>query len=317
MYESLISFSTTGDLFKLAKRALVFVEGTHKDSQGRVHEFPVDRIREFVDNTNKFLKGGGRIPFQMDHRKTQEYNIGDVESEFYIKDITEEDLPNPAYRHLIGKAGVFVDSIVGKGKEIVDKINSGLINTLSPGLDPMTKSFIEISATPTPAIIGPALFSKEGQDIDNFIEFELMLPKSSDYSGAPNIKEKGNKSTSYSFDSLAMKKKSLKKKEKEFEELSEDLFEILNSIYSATDEELAAESVDPVQASYDAIEYFLSNLEDMFELTEKPEEKEDIRKKYTANGAKDFPIGKQPSDYKKSIGNALEFKKTKNIGYIF
>jgi hypothetical protein len=317
----MITFSTEGDLFKLAKKALVFVEGTHKDSMGRTHNFDFDRVKEFVDNTNEFLRQGGRLPFQMDHRKTQEYNIGDVEGELYIKTITEDDLPNPNYKHLIGRAGVFVDSIIGKGKDIVEKINSGLIKTLSPGLDPMTKSFIEISATPTPAIIGPALFSKSGDYIDNYIEFELMPETSgSGYKGAPNIKEGGEstslKEKTFSFDALKSKKNKLKKKEEEYEELSEDLFEILISIYCATDEELAAESMDPVSASYDAIEYFLSNLEVMFDLVESEKTQKDLRNKYMANGAKDFPTGLQPSDYsKEKSNNDLQFNK-KVIGYI-
>lgn len=318
----LLNFSVDQEAqtYQLAKRALIFIEGEHKDSMGRLHNFPVSRIKEFVDNTNNFLRQGGRLPFQMDHKKTQDFNIGDVEGELYIKKITPEDLPNPAFKHLVGKAGVFVDNIVGKGRDVVEKINSGLIKTLSPGLDPLTKSFIEISATPTPAIIGPALFSKEGDELDNLILFESVVDAKG-YEGAPNV-ERGDsdskaKAKAYSFDALKKQKMKAKKMEEDFEELSEDLFEILHSIYSSTDEELAAESINPVEASYDAIEYFLSNLEEMFGLVETDEEQEDKRKKYMANGASDYPVGKIPSDYNKNIesNSVLEFSK-KTIGFV-
>jgi hypothetical protein len=51
-------------------------------------------------------------------------------------------------------SGVFVDNVVARGKDVVQKIIDKNIRTLSPGIDPATESFIEISATPVPAIIG-------------------------------------------------------------------------------------------------------------------------------------------------------------------
>lgn len=306
MFDSLnFNISDSGDSFSLAKRALIFVEGEHRDSAGREHSFPPERIKKFVDNTNKFIASGGRLPFQKDHQKTQDFNIGDVEGELYTKVITEDDLPNPKYKHLVGKVGVFVDNIIGRGKEVVDQISQGLIKTLSPGLDPRTESFIEISATPTPAIIGPALFSSEGGFVDSLIYFEA--PQN------PNTEDRSKKA--FSFEELAEKNKDRSKLEAEYNELSQGLFSILSSIGEASDEELVAADINPVEASYDAIEFFLSNLELMFGLvdSEKEEPGAENRSESPAAGKQPYPIGKGPSDYKKPIGNVLEFKKEKKI----
>lgn len=312
MFDSLnFSIDSENNSYSLAKKALIFVEGIHKDSQGRQHEFTAQRVKTFVDNTNNFIRQGGRVPFQKDHQKTQDYNIGDVDGELYTKVITEADLPNPKYRHLIGKVGVFVDNIIGRGKEVVDQISQGLIKTLSPGLDPVTESFIEISATPTPAIIGPALFSKE----DNLIYFEAMsIPSEAEYKGDPSIKEKA-----FSFDELRSKKKAEEKVEEIYEELSSDLYSILYSIATASEEELAASNTNPVEASYDAIEYFLSNLEQLFGLVDTNEDKPENRVETAASGKQQFPVGKTATDYKKEIGkNVLEFaKKKKTIGFMY
>jgi hypothetical protein len=302
------SISEEDQSFSLAKKALIFVEGTHKDSMGRQHEFPASRVKKFVDNTNSFIRSGGRLPFQKDHKKTQDFNIGDVEGELYTKVITESDLPNVKYRHLLGKVGVFVDNIVGKGREVCDQIAQGLIKTLSPGLDPMTESFIEVSATPTPAIIGPALFSKEGDEMDNLIYFEAMMPEAAEYKGSPSFKEKA-----FSFDELNSKKKSEEKIEEIYEELSEDLFSILYSIATASEEGLAAASINPVESSYDAIEYFLSNLENLFGLVGDDEEELENRIESPSVGKQQFPVGKTASDYERNSDDVLEFSKNKKV----
>ena len=307
-----------GDVEALAKAALIFVEGKHKDSMGREHLFDAPRIQKFVQNTNKHLEMGGRLPVQMDHKKTQDFNIGDVESLLYTKVITEDDLPNKKFRHLIGRIGVFADNVVIKSKRAIEDVKARIINTLSPGLDPLTESFIEVSATPTPAIIGPALFSQSGTELDNIITFEMMpdkMDKNSD-KGKSNGK-------AFSFEQLRNVKKNVEKKEEEYKELTEDLFEILCSLYNASEEELAAEQVNsPIEASYEAIEYFLSQLEEMFELTDsededdesKPEEKYLKNKKTTdtvagTNSNSPYPLGKRESDFsrqtKKTIGFVL------------
>ena len=44
-------------------------------------------------------------------------------------------------------------------------IKEGRIKTLSPGIDPATECFVEVSATPIPAIIGPSLMFSRGGTI--------------------------------------------------------------------------------------------------------------------------------------------------------
>jgi hypothetical protein len=306
-----------GDVEALAKAALIFVEGKHKDSMGREHLFDPQRIQKFVQNTNKHLEMGGRLPVQMDHKKTQDFNIGDVESLLYTKVITEDDLPNKKFRHLIGRVGVFADNVVIKSKKAIEDVKAKIINTLSPGLDPLTESFIEVSATPTPAIIGPALFSQSGTELDNIITFEMMPDKM-----GTQPQHKGN-GKAFSFEQLRSVKQNVEKKEEEYEELTEDLFEILCSLYNASEEELAAQQVsNPIEASYEAIEYFLSELEEMFELTEdgNEDDEEDPKDKYLknkkttdtvagTNSNTPYPLGKRESDFsrqtKKTIGFVL------------
>lgn len=303
-----------GDVEALAKAALIFVEGKHKDSMGREHLFDAPRIQKFVQNTNKHLEMGGRLPVQMDHKKTQDFNIGDVESLLYTKVITEDDLPNKKFRHLIGRIGVFADNVVIKSKKAIEDVKARIINTLSPGLDPLTESFIEVSATPTPAIIGPALFSQSGTELDNIITFEMMPDKMDT--------QKGN-GKAFSFEQLRSVKQNVEKKEEEYEELTEDLFEILCSLYNASEEELAAQQVsNPIEASYEAIEYFLSELEEMFELTENEDEDEDedpqekyLKNKKTTdtvvgtNSNTPYPlgIGKRESDFSKQAKKTIGF----------
>lgn len=299
----LLNFSITedGDEAALTKSALIFVTGEHKDSMGRVHDFDDARVLKYVANTNKHLDMGGRLPIQMDHKKTQDFNIGDVESNLYTKIISAVDLPKQQFKHLIGRLGVFVDNAVIKAKKAIADVKAGIIGTLSPGLDPMTESFIEVSATPTPAIIGPALFSKDGTESDNFILFEMM-EKTSPKPGATVADSK----KAFSFDELKQAKEDYSEKEEAYEELSEDLFTILCSIAKATEEELAAKNINPIEASYDAIEHFLSNLEEMFELTQDPDE--DPKTKYLENSNTPYPKGQRESDFSRD--------KTKIIGFV-
>ena len=146
----------TGD--RIVKEALVFVEGTHTDSAKRTHEFSAERVKKIVKNTNKFLAQGGRIPWQRDHLKTQDANLGDLEGPLELRVITEDDLPNPNLRDLVGRLGAFTKALVGKGKDVVDQVISKRISTLSPGIDVINDVIKEISATPTPAITGLSTF---------------------------------------------------------------------------------------------------------------------------------------------------------------
>ena len=260
------------EISTLTRPALVFIEGEHTDATKRTHFFNRQRVQNIVENTNAFLKQGRRIPFQLDHKKDQLNNIGDVTSEFYTKEITEADLPDPNYKHLIGKLGVFVDNVVARGKDTVQKIIDKSIRTLSPGIDPATESFIEISATPVPAIIGPSLYSQNGEVEDNVIYFQssyisTVSPKnSSSYTNAQPI------SKAFSFKDLERLNEKMGALESKYNKLSGGLFKILSDIRYSSEEEMAG--INPVEASYDAIEEFIERLEDLFKLTEEANEEE-------------------------------------------
>lgn len=134
------------------------VEGSHTDSSKKHHIFDADRIYQIVENTNNWLAKGGRVPWQLDHKKTQDANIGDLESGLEARVITLEDLPNPRLRHLVGKIGAFAERLVGKGGDVVNMVAAGRVKTLSPGIDVRDDIIKEISATPTPAIVGLSTF---------------------------------------------------------------------------------------------------------------------------------------------------------------
>lgn len=145
---------------KIVKSALVMVEGHHRDSNNRDHVFSAARVKRIADRTNEWLMNGGRVPWQRDHKKDQLNNIGDLEGTLEVRRITEADLPNPRLTGLVGKIGAFTTSLVAKGKDVVAEVLAGRIKTLSPGIDIENDVIKEISATPTPAIVGLSTFKK-------------------------------------------------------------------------------------------------------------------------------------------------------------
>jgi hypothetical protein len=147
----------------ISKKALVIVEGEHTDNSGKKHSFTKDDIEWFAEATNQFLEEGGRVPWQKDHDKKQSANIGDLEDILVAKTVTADDLPDPRLAaRLVGKLGLFATELVGKGRDVVQQIRAGRIKTLSPGIDLATGIIREISATPTPAIVGMSIFSQAG-----------------------------------------------------------------------------------------------------------------------------------------------------------
>ena len=157
-----VNFSADQDSDEtISKKALVIIEGEHTDNSGKKHSFTKEDIEWFADATNNFLEQGGRIPWQKDHDKKQGSNIGDLEDFLVVKTVTRDDLPNPRLANkLVGKLGLFATQLVGKGKDVVEQIRAGRIKTLSPGIDLATGIIREISATPTPAIVGMSIFSQ-------------------------------------------------------------------------------------------------------------------------------------------------------------
>ena len=264
------------DQAELVKSALVFVEGVHVDSNKRKHNFHSSRVQSIVENTNKKVLAGERIPFQKDHKKTQDFNLGDVDSTFRTEIITPENLPNPKHTHLLGKLGVWVDKIVVKGQQAIDSVVNKTITTLSAGIDPATDSFIEISATPFPAIVGPTLFSQEA-DNDAFLllEFETGMEKEGELDKGPQMM-KPNKQAFSMEEALGLGKQKENMLSK-YSKLSEALYNVLQSYYSASEDELQGK--DPIQNSYDSIKFFVTELEDLFGLIQNEEENPILRKK--------------------------------------
>jgi len=155
----LLSAEFAGGSDEIEKPALIMVEGFHTDSKKRDHEFSAARIEEIAENTNEFLRSGGRIPWQQDHAKTQQANIGDLAGEVELRRISPSDLPDPNAKHLIGRLGLF-GTLVGRGTQVVADIVAKKIRTISPGIDLAKNIIREVSATPTPAIIGLSTFKR-------------------------------------------------------------------------------------------------------------------------------------------------------------
>lgn len=240
---------------KLVKPALIFVEGKHKDRQGITHKFSAERVQTIADNTNENREQGVRIPFQLDHKKDSQSNIGDLTGPVYTKIIEAEDLPDPKHRHLLGKLGIFTEDILVKGAKAVEQVISKSIKTLSPGIDAVTESILEISATPFPAIVGPALFSR----------FEDPIYFSDDYDDKESEREEGMKNPMSMQAALGIEKEDTRLAE-EYQKLSTALCKVLKTLYNASDAELKGQ--DPIEKSYEALEYFNREIETLFELAE-------------------------------------------------
>lgn len=161
----LTSFSEE-DSEGLVKNALVLIEGTHKDNQGIVHEFPPERLLRIAQRTNDAMNRGIEIPLMADHSKALIGSDGELKklgvfiSPIECRVISQEDLPNPKMRHLVGKLGAFSKAKILRR---VDDVKSKIINLLSPGVDLVQERLAEVSAVAFPAIHGPALFNAPPQ----------------------------------------------------------------------------------------------------------------------------------------------------------
>lgn len=224
----------------VVKKALVMVEGTHIDSNKRKHVFSAERVQRVVENTNRMLASGGRVPWQKDHQKTQDANIGDLEGKLEVRIITERDLPNPRSRHLIGKVGAFASELVAKGADVVQEVVAGRIKTLSPGIDLVTDTIREISATPTPAIVGLSTFRRASSQ--SYADFALSMEEA----------------MSEQEDEDALKE--------EFEELGDKFWVVVSSISNAQPEELGDQ--EPSELLMNAIADYSYLVQELLGLTE-------------------------------------------------
>ena len=235
---------------KIIKKGLVLIEGTHVDSKKRTHTFSPARIREIVSNSNA-LFAKTRIPVLMDHKKEQSSVIGDVESQFQCTTINEDNFPGADDKGLTGKLGIFVNQIAIKSGDAIRQLNEGLLNTLSPGIDVVSNAIREISATPNPAIANLSLFKRA--------EFE---------------------SDALTFDDLENSDDMLDKIRNQYEDLTNKLWELTETIQTIDEQALNGQSREEVQ--YQAINDFATRF---LTLIGSGEEEQDPMMQEAGNGS--------------------------------
>jgi hypothetical protein len=222
----------------VVKKALILVEGNHVDSQGRPHRFPAERVFQIAENTNHWFNQGNRIPWLTDHKKTQWDTIGDLDGAVEVRRVTKADVTDPRCSHLIGKLGIFADKLVGRGKQVVEKVRDGLISTLSPGLDIAVDIIKEVSATPTPAIAGLRIFSRRKKNADFALTWDEAEEESLDS------------------DELYQ----------QFMELAETYWDLALQISERSEEELQGQ--DPQQLQMNALQGFMERIAGLVGLDE-------------------------------------------------
>lgn len=235
----------------LTKQALVMVEGTHVDSAKRKHQFPAERIKRIVANTNALLASGGRVPWQRDHQKTQAANIGDLDGPLEIRTITRKDLPHKGLNHLIGKIGAFATRLVAKGVDVVQEVLAGNIKTLSPGIDVDADIIREISATPVPAIVGLSTFRRGDGET-------RVLRR----------RRREGEFTALTFEDMEVEMQDMEAYREDFDALSTTFWELVSSINKATEDELQGE--DPAALQMQAIDDYGVRIQTLLGLNVEP-----------------------------------------------
>jgi len=147
------------------KKAIIIIEGTHKDSDGNSHTFSKKRLEDIVNNSNRHRRKFN-IKLVKDHKITFDNIVGNVQNDFELRQLTEDDLP-PEYRddeeikkELVGKYAIFNSAVEITDNEILEKINKN--NNISMGLcvdDKDDEKIIELSVVPIPAIPHMRLFN--------------------------------------------------------------------------------------------------------------------------------------------------------------
>jgi hypothetical protein len=253
----------------LCKRALVLVAGKHKDNKQRWHEFSEDRLHRIAENSNALFQQGTRIPLLKDHNKTQDSVVGDIDSHFEVREITEENLPNPKHRHLIGRLGLFVDNIVVRSRAAIEQAKEGLLNTISPGIDILTDTIREVSFTPTPAIVGLSMFNRYSNS-NRYANFE-----SENESGFDFPMQNGNQSMALSFDELEQEESDLSEIKNDFEDLCAKLWQLTQNILTLPDEVL--QGLDRQQLVEEIISQFFERYTSLIGMNEAEEQMEDYQ----------------------------------------
>lgn len=210
---NLAKFSGESDVPEIeVKKALVATVGTFKSNDGSSHTFTEDRLNQIAESTNRALDSGYPIPVCVDHNKTFDSTVGNIEGRAYTKVITPEDLPSPKASDLLGRVGLFFDDVVIKASNAVEKVRKGIVTSVSMGLnlDPTDHRIIELSLVPIPAINHMGLFAFES----NFSSPDEMTDV-------------------YTWEDLESNQQSLDELEEGFNQLGKDLWLILNNIYNS------------------------------------------------------------------------------------
>lgn len=232
----------TGEQEGLVRRALLFVEGDHTDSNQRGHQFPEDRVHKLVRNTNAWFESGGFIPLLLDHNKSATAVVGSLDAPLEMKVLTEQDiapLPNAnRLGHLVGRLGVFCNAVSLKAQEAIDCFQKNWVKSVSPGIDLATDTIRELSLVATPAIAGLSLFSAAERGLTHFAAFSETT--SGDAKEVATLKRKYEmpRTTALSLSDALAQQKVLSDKREEYDELCEMLWQVLENIYDATPEVL-------------------------------------------------------------------------------
>jgi hypothetical protein len=246
----------SGDSAVEIKKALVAVEGEFKDSDGRPHSFSPDRLETIAEHTNRALEEGQIVPLCTDHEKKVSNTVGGVEGKAYTKVIQESDLPNPRAKHLVGKLGLFLDDVVVKAKDAVDKVRNGIVTSVSMGLnlDPKEHRIIELSLVPIPAIPNMGLFQYAGFGNTASFNFNSM-----------------DDNNVFTWEDLESNEQTLEDLKEEYDDLNEKLWKLLNNIYTS-------ESIDITDVTmlkqyvYTALNGFSLRVVDLLGLTDVPDD---------------------------------------------
>lgn len=234
---------------QLVKHALVAVEGTFKDSDGRPHDFSEERLNTIAEHTNKALDIGVTVPVCTDHKKEFNNTVGGLgeNANAYTKIITEQDLPNPRAKHLLGKVGLFLDDVVIKAKDAMDKVKNGIVTSVSMGLnlDPQDHRIVELSLVPIPAIPNMGLF-KFG-----------MSPEETE-------------ETAFTWEELETSQQTLDELRDEYGELTEKLWKLLDNIYTSESADIG-DLTTLKQYVYTALNGFSLRVLDVLGLTNVPD----------------------------------------------
>ncbi len=141
------------------RRAILAIEGEHVDDRGRSHSMDAAYIETLGLNTNKQIALGRIVNAFENHRIDSSAKFGSVMGTLDVRRVSKADLPYPEATGMIGKMAIFG---VMKFNRLLDKVKSGAIKALSPGIDLSKQIIIEVSEVPVAAMPGVALFRHSG-----------------------------------------------------------------------------------------------------------------------------------------------------------